>query len=100
MSSKGFDQAARRAAGKMTPASDTIRYIYSASQVVFDRTVSFLAHQLGYSPQMSAKGRGRMFNAEELQLMNRLVAALEMIAGALDPAQPREETTSRRLRST
>jgi len=32
-----------------------------------------------------------MFNAEELKLMNRLVAALETIAEALDPAQPKTE---------
>jgi hypothetical protein len=32
-----------------------------------------------------------MLNAEELKLMTRLVAALETIAAALDPAQPREE---------
>ncbi len=32
-----------------------------------------------------------MFNAEELTLMSRLVAALETIAKALDPAQPRAE---------
>ena len=32
-----------------------------------------------------------MFNAEELKLMSRLVAALETIAGALDAAQPKAE---------
>ncbi|MGB2606611.1 MAG: hypothetical protein WBC78_23610 [Candidatus Sulfotelmatobacter sp.] len=32
-----------------------------------------------------------MFNAEELKLMNRLVVALETIAKALDPAQPKAE---------
>lgn len=32
-----------------------------------------------------------MFNPEELKLMNRLVVALETIAGALDPAQPKAE---------
>lgn len=32
-----------------------------------------------------------MFNAEEVKLMNRLVAALETIAEALDPAQRRAE---------
>ena len=33
-----------------------------------------------------------MFNAEELKLMNRLVAALETIAAALDPAPGRAES--------
>jgi len=33
-----------------------------------------------------------MFNAEEMKLMNRLVAALETIAEALDPAQAHTES--------
>jgi hypothetical protein len=33
-----------------------------------------------------------MLNTEELQLMHRLVAALETIAQALDPGQPRART--------
>jgi hypothetical protein len=32
-----------------------------------------------------------MFNAEEMKLMNRLVAALETIAEAVDPARPKAE---------